>query len=151
MPRNYRSSCKTEKNHLDNAAADAYRIRFRHIIQTGETEMPLPPIEPGQSKKRGREKKSKERNLLERLRDFENDVSGALAETFQPLPVAPSPAGKTGPAGFCAGWPRPARESLSGQCGHLARTTPALFLLKRHPGLGGTPQPVFDRRSRPLS
>ena len=65
---------KTEKNCLDNVTADAYRKRFRQIIKTGELEMPLPPSEPNQSKKRGREKKSKERNLLERLRDFENDV-----------------------------------------------------------------------------
>jgi transposase len=65
---------KTEKNHLDNVSADAYRMRFRHVIQAGEKEMPLPPSDPEQSKKRGREKKTKERNLLERLRDFENDV-----------------------------------------------------------------------------
>ena len=65
---------KTEKNQLDNATAEAYRMRFRHVIHAGETEMPLPPSDPNKSKKRGREKKSKERNLLERLRDFENDV-----------------------------------------------------------------------------
>lgn len=65
---------KTESNCLDDSAAQAYRLRYRQIIQTGETEMPLPPIEPNQSKKRGREKKTKERNLLERLRNFENDV-----------------------------------------------------------------------------
>lgn len=65
---------KTANNCLDDSAAQAYRLRYRQVIQTGQTEMPLPPIEPNQSKKRGREKKTKERNLLERLRDFENDV-----------------------------------------------------------------------------
>lgn len=65
---------KTENNCLDDSAAQAYRLRYHQIIQTGETQMPLPFIEPTQSKKRGREKKTKERNLLERLRDFENDT-----------------------------------------------------------------------------
>lgn len=76
---------KTEKNCLDNVTADMYRIRFRQIIQTGEIEMPLPPPEPNQSKKSGREKKSKERNLMERLRDFENDVLRFMVETDVPF------------------------------------------------------------------
>jgi len=33
---------KTEKNCLDNATADAYRLRFRQMIKVGEIEMPLP-------------------------------------------------------------------------------------------------------------
>lgn len=65
---------QTENNVLDGAVALIYRERFRAIIQTGEEEMPPPPPEPNQSKRKGREKKSKERNLLERLRDFEEDV-----------------------------------------------------------------------------
>ena len=76
---------KTEKNCLDNVAADAYRVRFRQIIQTGDVEMPLPPPEPDQNKKRGRAKKSKERNLLERLRDFENDVLRFMVEPDVPF------------------------------------------------------------------
>ena len=76
---------KTEKNCLDNVTADAYRMRFRQIIQTGDVEMPLPAPAPDQSKKRGREKKSKERNLLERLRDFENDVLRFMVETDVPF------------------------------------------------------------------
>ena len=65
---------KTEKNSLDDTTANVYRMRFRQIIQAGEIEMPLPPLDPNQSKKRGRAKKSKERNLLERLRNYEKDV-----------------------------------------------------------------------------
>ena len=76
---------KTEKNCLDNVTADAYRMRFRQIIQTGDVEMPLPEPDPDQSKKRGREKKSKERNLMERLRDFENDVLRFMVETDVPF------------------------------------------------------------------
>jgi transposase len=76
---------KTEKNCLDKVEADVYRIRFRQIIRTGDIEMPLLPREPNQSKKRGREKKSKERNLMERLRDFENDVLRFMVETDVPF------------------------------------------------------------------
>lgn len=76
---------KTEKNCLAHVTADAYRMRFRHIIQTGNLEMPLHALESGQSKKRGREKKSKERNLLERLRDFEHDVLHFMVETHVPF------------------------------------------------------------------
>lgn len=70
---------------LKKFAADEYRERFRRIIQTGYVEMPLPPPEPDQSKKRGREKKTKELNLLERLRDFDNDVLRFMIETDVPF------------------------------------------------------------------
>ena len=76
---------KTDKNCLDNARAEAYRIRFREMIKVGDIEMPLAPPEPDQRKKRGREKKSKERNLLERLRDFEHDVLRFMVETDVPF------------------------------------------------------------------
>ena len=76
---------KKEKNCLDDVAANVYRMRFRQIIQTGEIEMPLPPLDPNQIKKKGREKKSKERNLLERLRDFENDVLLFMIISYVPF------------------------------------------------------------------
>jgi transposase len=65
---------QTDKNCLDDDAAQTYRLRYREIMNMGELQMPLPPIDPNQSKKKGREKKTKERNLLERLRDFESDT-----------------------------------------------------------------------------
>ena len=74
-----------EQNFLDDVTANAYRMRFRKIIQIGDTQMPLPSPEPNQSRKRGREKKSKERNLLERLRDFENDVLRFMVEVDVPF------------------------------------------------------------------
>jgi transposase len=76
---------KTEKNRLDDVTADAYRMRFREIIQIGDTQMPLPSSEPKQSKKRGREKKPKERNLLERLRNFEKDVLRFMVDPVVPF------------------------------------------------------------------
>lgn len=55
----------------------SYENRYREILKNGIFEMP-PPIEKVPDaqgkKKRGREKKTKELNLLERLRDFEEDV-----------------------------------------------------------------------------
>ena len=50
-----------------------YRAQYRKLIEKGETECPE-PTRPNKKGKRGRIKKSKSRNLLERLRDFENDV-----------------------------------------------------------------------------
>lgn len=76
---------KTEKNALDKATSDAYRERYRQIIQRGDIEMPLPPPNPDQGKKRGREKKSKQRNLLERLRDFEQDVLRFMVDPLVPF------------------------------------------------------------------
>ncbi len=64
----------TEKNCLDEVLTTAYRQRYREIIDIGEVQMPLPPPDPDKLKKKGREKKTKERNLLERLRDFEDDT-----------------------------------------------------------------------------
>ncbi len=50
-----------------------YRSRYRSIIEEGELQCPA-PVRPKGEKKRGRLKRSKARNLLERLRDFEADV-----------------------------------------------------------------------------
>lgn len=54
--------------------ADIYRKQYRCILADGEVESPLPQKLEGPKKKRGRIKKEKHRNLLERLRDFEDDV-----------------------------------------------------------------------------
>ena len=50
-----------------------YRFKYRAILKQGEIECPE-PIKPKEKGKRGRIKRSKSRNLLERLRDFEEDV-----------------------------------------------------------------------------
>lgn len=76
---------KTEQNCLDEVTANRYRMHYRQMIQTGELEMPLPPPEGNKSKKRGRKKKTKERNLLERLRDFEADVLRFMVEPEVPF------------------------------------------------------------------
>ena len=58
---------------LSAQQAGRYRSQYRQLIKKGEIECPE-PTRPKKKGKRGRIKKSKSRNLLERLRDFEDDV-----------------------------------------------------------------------------
>jgi len=58
---------------LDTQESQKYRQKYRNLIKKAEIECPEPDI-PKKKGKRGRIKKSKSRNLLERLRDFEQDV-----------------------------------------------------------------------------
>ena len=53
--------------------AERWRQAYRKLLEKAETECP-PPDESQRKGKRGRLKRSKARNLLERLRDFEQDV-----------------------------------------------------------------------------
>ncbi len=58
---------------LDKESAQQYREYYREILKDAEVECP-PPDETRKKGQRGRLKRSKARNLLERLRDFEEDV-----------------------------------------------------------------------------
>jgi hypothetical protein len=58
---------------LDEKGSQKYRKKYRDVLKQAEIECPE-PIREKKKGKRGRIKKSKSRNLLERLRDFENDV-----------------------------------------------------------------------------
>ena len=58
---------------LDAQESQKYRLKYRVILKQGEIECPE-PIRPKKKGKRGRIKKSKSRNLLERLRDYEQDA-----------------------------------------------------------------------------
>ncbi len=58
---------------LDAQEAQKYRRKYRALIKQGETECPE-PIGTRKKGQRGRIKKSKSRNLLERLRDYEQDA-----------------------------------------------------------------------------
>jgi transposase len=68
------------------SAKDAreYRLQYQEIIKQGEIECPE-PVRPKVKGKRGRIKKSKSRNLLERLRDYENDTLRFMENTFVPF------------------------------------------------------------------
>ena len=60
-------------NALDDKGSQEYRQKYRDLLKKAEIECPE-PIRTTKKGKRGRIKKSKARNLFERLRDFENDV-----------------------------------------------------------------------------
>ena len=67
----------SETNTVVGEAEIVFRERYRQIIKAGLSEMPPAPEKQKDADgktKRGRVKKPKELNLLERLRDFENDV-----------------------------------------------------------------------------
>ena len=58
---------------LTTAVAQDYRKQYRAVLRKGDKECPAP--EPTENApKRGRVKRSKSRNLLERLRNYEEDV-----------------------------------------------------------------------------
>ena len=56
---------------LDAQESQKYRLKYRALLKEAEIECPEPIRPKG---KRGRIKKSKSRNLLERLRDYEHDA-----------------------------------------------------------------------------
>jgi transposase len=58
---------------LDKTTAENYRCRYRSLLKEGEKECP-PPEPTDRTGKRGRVARSKPRNLLERLRDFEAET-----------------------------------------------------------------------------
>ena len=60
-----------------------FRIKYRDILEQGKKECPLPEGTP--IKKRGRVKKSKSRNLLERLIKFEGDTLRFMEIKFVPF------------------------------------------------------------------
>lgn len=61
------------KTELSEPTLKKYRREYEDIIKKGLTENPLEPL-PLQKVKRGRKPKTKPRNLLERFRDFSDDV-----------------------------------------------------------------------------
>jgi len=59
--------------HLPAADSMKYRQQYRDLLEKAEKECP-PPDESQRKGKRGKLKRSKSRNLLERLKDFENET-----------------------------------------------------------------------------
>ena len=59
---------------LDAVEAKKYRKKYENLIKQAEIECPAPQRHPTKKGKRGRIKRSKSRNLLERLKDYEDDV-----------------------------------------------------------------------------
>ncbi len=69
---------------LSTEKAKHHRIRYKELLKKVDTEC-LPPEEPPGKPKRGWVKRSKARNLLERLRDYEDDVLQFMENTLVPF------------------------------------------------------------------
>jgi transposase len=68
---------------LEVTESEHYRKRYRALLHAAETECP-PPDQTGE-KKKGKTARSKARNLLERLRDFENDTLRFMVDNNVPF------------------------------------------------------------------
>jgi len=70
---------------LDTPEADAFRERYRKLLTEAETECPPPDESKRKPGQRGRLKRSKARNLLERLTKYEEDVLRFMEEQLVPF------------------------------------------------------------------
>lgn len=59
--------------------------RYRAVLEQAERECPLPPEPEGSKRRRGRIKRSKSRNLLERLRDYEQETLRFMIDADVPF------------------------------------------------------------------
>ena len=69
---------------LDAEQAETFRTRYRTLLQQADSECPPPDPDPSPPR-RGRQKRSKSRNLLERLRDFEDETLRFMTEPRAPF------------------------------------------------------------------
>lgn len=69
---------------LEAKESEKCRLEYRALLKEAEIECPGPDL-PREKGKRGRLKKTKARNLLERLRDFEEDVLRFMTDVNVPF------------------------------------------------------------------
>ncbi len=79
------NSTKEAGGSLPENVANGYCEKYRSIISAGEIECPLPEKAIADAKKRGRIKKSKARNLLERLASFEKNTLRFMEDVDVPF------------------------------------------------------------------
>lgn len=65
---------KQNTNHLPEKQIQTFEVRYQQILDEGYDQNPLPSLPPNAKKKRGRRKKSKPRNLLERLDEHRTEA-----------------------------------------------------------------------------
>lgn len=65
---------KQTTDHLAEKQIQAFEKRYQKVLDEGYAQNPLPPLPVNERKKRGRRKKSKPRNLLERLDEHRAEV-----------------------------------------------------------------------------
>jgi len=75
---------KASGGQLEAAESDLYRKKYREILAEAEKECP-PPEDRQRKGKRGRIKRSKSRNLLERLINYEEDVLRFMDDPIVPF------------------------------------------------------------------
>ncbi len=69
---------------LSNSEATGYRNQYKNLLKKADIECP-PPDKPAGKTKRGRTKRSKARNLLERLIHYEDDVLRFMENPIVPF------------------------------------------------------------------
>ena len=70
---------------LSETRVQAFEARYQEILDEGYAANPMPAPQPNAKKKRGRRKKSKARNLLERLDDHRSEVLAFLHDFDVPF------------------------------------------------------------------
>jgi len=65
---------KENTDHLAAGQIQAFEARYQQILDEGYAQNPLTPLSPNAKKKRGRRKKTKARNLLERLDEHRDEA-----------------------------------------------------------------------------
>ncbi|OGT89062.1 MAG: transposase [Gammaproteobacteria bacterium RIFOXYA12_FULL_61_12] len=78
------TAVNTAGGSLGPAESTRWRERYRTLLAQADAECP-PPEEQGRRGSRGRVKRSKARNLLERLRDYENDTLRFMEHPIVPF------------------------------------------------------------------
>jgi transposase len=79
-----RKATEAAGGYLSDFNAGIYKKRYRSLLDEADKECP-PPDEKQRNGRRGRLPRSKSRNLLERLRDFEHDVLRFMVEEEVPF------------------------------------------------------------------
>lgn len=65
---------KQSTNHLDRRQLQIFEVRYQQILDEGYAQNPLAPLPCNAKKKRGRRKKTKAQNLLERLDEHRDET-----------------------------------------------------------------------------
>ena len=79
------AAAKQTSDHLPENQIQAMEARYQQILDEGYARNPLPPLPPNAKKKRGRRKKSKPRNLLERLDEHRKEALAFMYDFTVPF------------------------------------------------------------------
>ena len=78
------SGCEAQAGHLDPCQLRNFETRYQRILDAGYAKNPL-PLPPGAKKKRGPRKKTKARNLLERLDQHRSEALAFMYDFSVPF------------------------------------------------------------------